>query len=118
MENGKGALVGRLENNLGFGSTEFFVLRADKTKLIPKLLFYFTKTQGFRKDATGAMTGASGHKRVPQSFIEGYDVSFPSLSDQTRIVEEIETIEAEIATIQSELTTITRQKEDVLKKYL
>ena len=33
MENGKSAIVDKLENDIGFGSTEFYVLRYDENKL-------------------------------------------------------------------------------------
>jgi restriction endonuclease S subunit len=118
MENGKGALVTKLENNVGFGSTEFFVLRSNPEKVIPKLLFYFTKDAEFRKKAESAMTGTSGHRRVPKSFIEKYLIPDFTLEEQKQIVVEIEKIEAQIAGLQEKLAQIPQQKEAVLKNHL
>lgn len=118
MENGKGALVKELENGLGFGSTEFFVLRADQKKINPKLLFYITRAKDLRKKAADSMTGASGHRRVPQAFIESFPVFIPSLTEQQRIVDQIEKIEDKISDLEEKLTNIPAQKEKVLKKYL
>jgi type I restriction enzyme M protein len=118
MENGKGALVSKLENNIGFGSTEFFVLRPDEKKLLPKILFYFTQSKDFRINAEKQMTGASGHRRVPKSFVENYQVPFIPLSEQQKIVAEIEQIETQIAALEAEIAEIPKQKEAVLKKYL
>ena len=118
MENGKGALVGKLENNLGFGSTEFFVLRVDNDKLLSKILFYILKSNRFRKEAAENMTGTSGHKRVPQKFIESYQVSLPDFKTQQKIVSEIEKIEAEISVNQKIIDEASEKKEVILKKYL
>jgi type I restriction enzyme M protein len=118
MENGKGALVPKIENNLGFGSTEFFVLRSNKRKIIPKLLFYITKAKDFREAAEKEMTGASGHKRVPKSFIEKYLVPDFSVSQQEKIISEIETIEAQTKKLEATLAEIPQQKNAILKKYI
>lgn len=117
-ENGKGALISQLENNIGFGSTEFFVLRADKEKLLPKILFHFTQSKDFRTSAEKEMTGTSGHRRVPKSFIEKYEIPLPPLSEQQKIVSEIEKIEAKINALETEIAEIPKLKEAVLKKYL
>ena len=117
-ENGKGAFVSDLNNNIGFGSTEFFVIRTDKTKLHPKLLFYITISKNFRTNAEKEMTGASGHRRVPKAFIESYQVSLPQLEEQKQIVSEIEKLESQIAGLEKQLATIPKQKEQILKKYL
>ena len=116
-ENGKGALVPKLENNVGFGSTEFYVLRTNKL-MLPKLLFYITKTNDFRIKAESEMTGTSGHRRVPKAFVEGYNVPNFSIEEQKKIVSEIEKIETKINQLEKLINEIPRKKEEVLKKYL
>ena len=64
MENGKMAVVPALRNGLGFGSTEFHVLRA-KDGIAPEYLYYFVSSKRFRVDAEHNMTGAVGQRRVP-----------------------------------------------------
>lgn len=118
MENGKGALVPRLENDLGFGSTEFFVLRCDKQKMLPKLLYYFTKTSEFRQSAAKEMTGSSGHKRVPKAFIESYLVPNFPISQQQSIIDKIEEVERELALLHEQALAITRKKTAVVSKYI
>lgn len=68
MENGKSAIVDKLENDIGFGSTEFYVLRCDENKLNNKYLHYFVRQKTFRDEAKGEMTGAVGQQRVPKTF--------------------------------------------------
>ncbi len=117
-ENGKGAFVNGLINNLGFGSTEFFVLRANKMLISPKLLFYITQYKDFRINAERHMTGTSGHRRVPKSFVENYEVSPPPIEEQEKVVAEIEKIEEKIYRLEQQIANIPTQKEAVLKKYL
>jgi len=86
FENGKGALAEGLTNGIGFGTTELHVVRAGK-HLLPKFLFYITLSHEFRKLGEGEMYGASGQKRIPESFIRDYRQPIPTLEQQARIVD-------------------------------
>ncbi|OQY68227.1 hypothetical protein B6D29_01200 [Microgenomates bacterium UTCPR1] len=90
MENGKTAIAENLKNGVGFGSTEFHVFRARIGKLIPKFIYYFLRTKQFRKIAREKMTGASGHKRVPESFLKEFSWPYPPLETQRQIVEKLD----------------------------
>jgi len=90
MENGKTALVNNLINGIGFGSTEFHVFRAKSGKLIPKYIYYFLRSKKFRELAKEKMTGASGHKRVPESFLKEFCFPIPTLEIQQQIVEKLD----------------------------
>ncbi|KAB2926710.1 MAG: restriction endonuclease subunit S [Candidatus Contendobacter sp.] len=86
MENGKAALATGLLNGIGFGSTEFHVLRA-RHNIIPKYLFYFVRQASFRIAAKSCMRGAVGQQRVPEQFLARYQIPFIPISEQHRIVE-------------------------------
>jgi type I restriction-modification system DNA methylase subunit/restriction endonuclease S subunit len=90
MENGKTALAENLKNGIGFGSTEFHVFRTNPNKLIAKYIYYFLRTKKFRELAKEKMTGASGHKRVPESFLKEYVYPLPPLEIQRQIVEKLD----------------------------
>nr|WP_253308235.1 restriction endonuclease subunit S [Rickettsia endosymbiont of Ceutorhynchus assimilis] len=83
FENGKGALATGLINSIGFGSTEFHVLRATK-KINPYILFNITLSKSFRVKGKLEETGST-HKRVPLSFIENYQIFLPPLPEQQKI---------------------------------
>lgn len=117
MENGKGALVNGLISDIGFGSTEFFVLRCSD-KILNSLLYQIIKQKSFRLEAEQNMTGASGHRRVPRTFIENYEINLPDLKTQKVIVAQIEKIEREMSDSIKYLNTISNEKSIVLKKYL
>ena len=85
MENGKTAIVSNLKEKIGYGSTEFHVLRS--TKIISnKLLYNFLKQQRFREDAKYNMTGSVGFRRVPTEFMKSYPFPLPPLEEQQEIV--------------------------------
>lgn len=85
MENGKSAVIGKLVNNIGFGTTEFFVLRCG-SKLYNRYLYHLLRDQHFRNEAKAVMTGAVGQQRVPKSFLEEYPLQLPSVQEQQEIV--------------------------------
>lgn len=89
MENGKMALVPDLQNEIGFGSTEFHVLRAHDG-VNPRFLYYFVSSKAFRYDAEHNMTGAVGQKRVPTTYIKEHTIYLPPTNEQRRIVGKIE----------------------------
>jgi type I restriction enzyme S subunit len=89
MENGKCAVARNLREAVGFGSTEFHVLRASK-QVIPEWLFYFWRYPLTRKLAAANMTGSAGQKRVPASFLERVEIPLPELSEQRRIAKRLE----------------------------
>lgn len=119
MENGKIAVVPRLENHYGFGSTEFHVLRP-KNVIDARYLYYFVSRQDFRKEAARHMTGAVGQKRVPTDFIKQSIIPLPpTIEDQQRIVSEIEKqlsrLDEAVASLKRIQANLKRYKAAVLK---
>lgn len=90
FENGKISIPKNLTNNLGFGSTEFHVLRCSED-VMPEIIYLYLSSEKFRNYATALMTGSAGQKRVPKEAIANYNVYLPSLSEQQVIVNELKT---------------------------
>ena len=90
MENGKGCIVHNLSHGIGFGSTEFHVLRCHK-RTFPKFIYYFIIQRSFRAEAKNNMSGAVGQQRVPADFLKLHPIYLPSLPEQKAIVAKIET---------------------------
>ncbi|MCL0100830.1 restriction endonuclease subunit S, partial [Peptococcaceae bacterium] len=95
MENGKSAVACNLKNEVGFGSTEFHVLRP-KEGVLSEFIFYFIRKKRFRNLAKLHFTGTVGHKRVPKEFLINSKIPIPfrngkpDLETQKKIVEYIE----------------------------
>ena len=84
LENGKAAYLGDLPDHLGFGSTEFHVLRP-RPGVDPRYLFHAVWSTAFRRAGVASFTGSAGQKRLPASFFDRYKVPFPPLAEQRRI---------------------------------
>lgn len=85
MENGKAAVATNLVNGLGFGSTEFHVLRPSEF-LLAEYLLHFIRQPRFRKYAAAAFVGSGGQQRVPSAFLARTPIPLPPLNEQQRIV--------------------------------
>ena len=95
MENGK-ATIFRDENaTIGFGSTEFFVIRCGE-KVRPEYIFTIIRMQAFRKLAQSSFTGTAGQQRVPRQFIENTIIPLPSLELQDVYLEAYNSFYAQI----------------------
>jgi len=89
MQNGKSAIAENLIDGVGFGSTEFHVLRP-KEKVIKEWIYYFVRTQKFRKRAENRFKGSAGQQRVPSDFMEDSLVPLPSdIGEQKEIVKKL-----------------------------
>jgi type I restriction enzyme S subunit len=88
LENGKTALVSILDDNeVGFGSTEYIVLRNKDGLTDSRFVYYFATNPWFRDIAIKSMVGSSGRQRVQQSVLENLEVGIPPLPTQRRIAQ-------------------------------
>ena len=98
LENGKTAYVDMLDDGeIGFGSTEFIVMRAKKGISDPQFVYYTAINPVFRNVAIKSMVGSSGRQRVQQSVLEELELSVPDLDEQRRIGDFLARIDEKIA---------------------
>ena len=90
FENGKSGLAKNLENGIGFGSSEFFVLRANPDRVLPEYIYYIINSNRFISEGTPQMTGTGGLRRLTKDFVLNYPVSLPPLDEQRKIVNQTE----------------------------
>ncbi|MEM5492466.1 restriction endonuclease subunit S [Hoeflea sp. AS16] len=84
FENGKAAPTDKITNQLGFGSTEFHVVRPSR-EVDAKYVFYLLWNDKFRAVAGKGMTGSAGQKRVPADLLKRLEIPLPPLDEQKRI---------------------------------
>lgn len=87
MENGKGAVAVNLSNGIGFGSTEFHVLRPLREKSNSYWIYHLTTLIEFRRLAERKMTGSAGQKRVPTDFLNNIQVVVPPIELQNQFAD-------------------------------
>ncbi|WP_130891274.1 restriction endonuclease subunit S [Fusobacterium ulcerans] len=119
MENGKCAIAKNLKNGIGYGTTEFHVLRTTYA-LNNKFLYNFLRQERFRQEAKYNMTGSVGFRRVPVEFLKRYIFPLPPLEEQKRIVEKLDSMFEKInkakELIQEVKENIENRKESILNK--
>jgi type I restriction enzyme M protein len=89
FENGKAGIARNLLNGIGFGSSEFYVLRPSE-QVLPEWIYFCVMTPIFRDVAIAQMTGTGGLQRVPRRVVEDSLIPLPPLDVQREIVAEIE----------------------------
>ncbi|OUQ85785.1 hypothetical protein B5G50_25035 [Brevibacillus brevis] len=81
LENGKTAYVDFLnDNEVGWGSTEFIVLRS-RSGISSEFPYFLARSDQFRSHAILSMTGSSGRQRVPESSLKNYRIPLPVTQD-------------------------------------
>ena len=117
MENGKGAVAKGLHNGIGFGSTEFHVLRPISGKTDPYWIYTLTAFSQFRMDAASNMTGSAGQRRVPASFLENYRVSLPPIALQEQFAAFVKQTDKSKVAIQKALDEAQLLFDSLMQKY-
>jgi type I restriction enzyme S subunit len=85
FENGKLGIARGLKNGIGFGSSEFVPIRPSAL-ILPEYVFYFMLQDEFRRIGAKIMTGAVGHRRVPEVYFQQVPIPLAPLEEQKRIV--------------------------------
>lgn len=97
LENGKTAYVDCLnEEEVGFGSTEFIVLRAIRHISDPNFVYYLSISPQFRSLAIKSMVGSSGRQRVQLDALANYLFRLPPVSVQKRIAGYLSSLDKKI----------------------
>lgn len=89
FENGKAAIARNLTNGIGFGSTEYIVIRANASLVYPEWIFYHINTPEFIDGGKLFMTGTAGQQRVDINYVKKYRIPVPSLEEQKKILDKI-----------------------------
>lgn len=117
FENGKLGIASGLTNGIGFGSSEFIVLRSKET-VVPAYLYYFLSQPSFRLAGQAIMTGAVGHRRVPNDYIENTEIPLPSISEQKRLVAILDEAFADIEQVRAKTEQNLKNARELFESYL
>lgn len=119
LENGKTAFVDILqEGEVGFGSTEFIVMRAKEGVSDPQFVYYVATSPFFRERAIQSMVGSSGRQRVQQSVIENLELSVPPLQIQKEIGSFLSEIDKKIAINNQINDNLELQAQSLVTEYI
>ena len=91
FENGKAGIARNLKNGIGFGSTEYIVIRANTDIVYPEWIFYHINTPEFINGGKSHMTGTAGQQRIDINYVKQYQIPVPPLEEQRTILDSIDT---------------------------
>ncbi len=96
MQNGKHVIARNLIDGIGFGTTEFHVIRPGD-EVIPEWIHLYIRQPAILNEAATHFTGSVGQQRVPSYFLEDLAMPLPPLSEQKRITDILNDHMADIA---------------------
>ena len=118
MENGKIAIVPEIHPPLGYGSTEFFVMRPRADSIGPWIAYCVSRSR-IRTLARKNMQGAVGQLRVPRNWLEDVEIPFAPIPEQHRIVAKLDELfselDAGVAALERAWAKLKRYRASVLK---
>lgn len=98
LENGKTAQVSILDDGeVGFGSTEFIVLRAKPNVSDKDFIYYLSMSPILRDKAIKSMVGSSGRQRVQQGVLDNMEFYAPPFPEQVEIGRTLRALDDKIA---------------------
>lgn len=100
LENGKICQVKDLENNVGFGSTEFLIFRGKENISDTDFVYYLMRSDYVRNNAIQMMSGTSGRQRVEKSALEELEIQVPDLTTQKEIAQILSSLDDKIELLQ------------------
>lgn len=109
FENGKAGIARNLKNGIGFGSTEYIVIRANTDIVYPEWIFYHINTPEFINGGKSHMTGTAGQQRIDINYVKQYQIPVPPLEEQRTILNSIDT-EKNLIASSKELIKIFEKK--------
>ena len=115
LENGK---IAKYDSDAaGFGSTEFFVLRAKKKKTTADYVYYLSQTHYVRQLAVNSMTGASGRQRADAKFIGNIKWDFPEVGIQSKVADILSAYDNLIENNNKRIKLLEQMAENLYKEW-
>jgi len=117
MENGKGCIVKGLRYGIGFGSTEFHVLRA-KANTDPGFVYQWSIFSYLREKAIAFMVGSAGQQRVSADFFQKFRIKIPPKTEQQFISDQLIAVDEKIQAENDYLTKLLNIKKGLMQDLL
>ena len=118
LENGKTAYINVLnDDEIGFGSTEYIVLREREGISNKQFLYYFAISSVFRDIAILSMTGSSGRQRVQMAVVRQHIFELPSLPEQKAIAAVLSSLDNKIDLLHRQNKTLEAMAETLFRQW-
>ena len=90
MQNGKSCIVDEMPTDVGFGSTEFHVVRKRTEDVYMPFIWSIFSNENVLKAAQAVFSGSAGQQRVSASFIENFPCVIPQYAIQVKLASMLE----------------------------
>lgn len=90
MQNGKSCIVDEMPTEVGFGSTEFHVVRKRTNDVYMPFIWSIFSNENVLKAAQAVFSGSAGQQRVSSSFIENFPCVIPNYDMQVTLASALE----------------------------
>lgn len=117
LENEKICQVKELENNVGFGSTEFLIFRGKENISDTDFVYYLMRSDYVRNNAIQMMSGTSGRQRVEKSALEELEIQVPDLITQKEIAQILSSLDDKIELLQQMNQTLEGIAQAIFKEW-
>ena len=117
LENGKICQVKGLEDNIGVGSTEFFVFRGKENVSDNDFVHYLLKWYPIKKYAEKNMSGSAGHQRVPVECLHKLKLFLPPHDENKKIGSILSCLDSKIENLQKQNQTLEKIAQTLFKQW-
>lgn len=118
LENGKTGIVDFLsENEAGFGSTEFIILRGNKN-IHYSYIACLARYESFRQHVIQSMVGSSGRQRVQNGCFNDYKIAVPSGEVMNRFADIVSPSFKKLTQNTNENRSLTNLRDTLLPKLI
>ncbi|CEJ72078.1 Type I restriction modification DNA specificity domain protein [Chryseobacterium oranimense G311] len=117
LENGKICQVRNLENNLGFGSTEFYVFRGKENISDTDFVYYLSRWEDVRAHAEINLDGTSGRQRVPKACFDDLKLNLPLITEQKIIANILSSLDNKIDLLTDQNKTLEAIAETLFRQW-
>ncbi|MCE1177088.1 MAG: restriction endonuclease subunit S [Burkholderiales bacterium] len=118
LENGKTAYIDVLhDKEVGFGSTEYIVLREKDGLSDKEFLYYFATSSVFRDVAILSMTGSSGRQRVQTDVVTNHVFEIPPLPEQKAIAAVLSSLDDKIDLLHRQNQTLEAMAQTLFRQW-
>ena len=118
LENGKTAYIDIFhDKEVGFGSTEYIVLREKDGLSDKEFLYYFATSSVFRDVAILSMTGSSGRQRVQTDVVTNHVFEIPPLPEQKAIAAVLSSLDDKIDLLHRQNQTLEAMAQTLFRQW-
>ncbi len=89
MQNGKSFLASEMPTDIGFGSTEFHILRQKSDRIYMPYLWVILSDEHILEAAQGMFGGSAGQQRIPDTFLKKFPIVLPPLQIQKELADKV-----------------------------